>query len=207
MGLGQDRNNTSLAILRRISRWRLPAVLIISSGILELFGDTGRSVLQFDRAAISVAELWRLFSGHFVHLGPSHFFLNAIGLVLVWLLVGKYFTVRQWLIVIAVSVAGIDTGLWFFDTQLTWYVGMSGFLHGMLAAGVVKGIETAPQEVMVIGIAVLMKIMFEQLIGPLPGSEQSAGGDVVVDAHLYGALAGAATAAVFWNRDITKSPL
>ncbi len=207
MRLGQDLNNASRAILRRISYWRLPAVLIISSGVIELFGDPGRSFLQFDRAAISVAELWRLISGHFVHLGPNHFFLNAFGLVLVWLFVGVHFTVRQWLIVIAVSIAGIDAGLWFFDSQLTWYVGMSGFLHGMLAAGIVKGFQAVPREAMVVGAVLVTKIMFEQLIGPLPGSEQSAGGDVVVNAHLYGVLAGVAAAAVFWNRDIAKSPI
>ena len=207
MELGQDQNNASLAILRRISYWWLPAVLIISSGIIELFGDAARSFLRFDRAAISLAELWRLVSGHFVHLGPNHFFLNAFGLVLVWLFVGMHFTLRQWLIVIVVSIAGIDAGLWFFDAQLTWYVGMSGFLHGMLAAGIVKGFQAVPREAMVIGVAVLMKIMFEQLIGPLPGSEQSAGGDVVVNAHLYGVLAGVAAAAVFWNRDKAKSPI
>ena len=121
MGLGQDQNNASLAILRRISYWRLPAVLIISSGFIELFGDAGRSFLRFDRAAISMAELWRLVSGHLVHLGPNHFFINAIGLVLVWLFVGMHFTLRQWLIVIVVSIAGFDAGLWFFDPQLTWY--------------------------------------------------------------------------------------
>ena len=207
MGLGQDQNNASLAILRRIFYWRLPAVLIISSGIIELFGDAGRSFLRFDRAAISLAELWRLVSGHFVHLGPNHFFLNACGLILVWLFVGMHFTLWQWLIVIVVSIAGIDAGLWFFDAQLTWYVGMSGFLHGMLAAGIVKGFQAVPREAMVIGVAVLMKIMFEQLIGPLPGSEQSAGGDVVVNAHLYGVLAGVAAAAVFWNRDKANSPI
>jgi rhomboid family GlyGly-CTERM serine protease len=207
MGLGLDQNNASLAILRRISYWRLPAALIFSSGLIELFGDAGRSFLQFDRAAISVAELWRLISGHFVHLGPNHFLLNAFGLVLVWLLVGMHFTLRQWLIVIVVSIAGTDAGLWFLDPQLTWYVGMSGFLHGMLAAGIVKGFQAVPREATIVGVAVLMKIMFEQLIGPLPGSEQSAGGDVVVNAHLYGVLAGAATAAVFWNRDIAKSPI
>ena len=207
MRLGLDQNNASFAILRRISYWRLPAVLIFSSGLIELFGDAARSFLQFDRAAISVAELWRLISGHFVHLGPNHFLLNAFGLVLVWLLVGMHFTLRQWLIVIVVSIAGIDAGLWFFDPQLTWYVGMSGFLHGMLAAGIVKGFQAVPREATVVGVAVLMKIVFEQLIGPLPGSEQSAGGDVVVNAHLYGVLAGVAAAAVFWNRDIAKSPI
>ena len=206
MGLGQDRNNSSLAILRRISRWQLPAVLVAVSGIFELFGDTGRALLQFDRVAILNLEIWRLLTGHLAHLGPSHWLLNTFGLILVWLLVGVQFTGRQWLIVTIISIAGVDAGLWFFDPQLVWYVGMSGFLHGILAAGVVKGFQTVPREALMVGVAVLIKIVYEQLIGPLPGSEQSAGGSVVVDAHLYGALAGLGAAAVFWNNNPAKSP-
>jgi len=207
MGLGQDRNNSSLAILRRISRWQLPAVLVVISGIFELFGDTGRALLQFDRLAILDLEIWRLLTGHLVHLGPSHWLLNTFGLILVWLLVGMHFTSWQWLIVTVISIAGVDAGLWFFDSQLVWYVGMSGFLHGILAAGVVKGFQTVPREALMVGVAVLIKILYEQLIGPLPGSEQSASGNVVVDAHLYGALAGLCIAAVFWKKDRAKLPV
>lgn len=207
MGLGQDRNNSSLAILRRISGWQLPALLVVISGIFELFGDTGRALLQYDRLAISDLEIWRLLTGHLVHLGPSHWLLNTFGLILVWLLVGMHFTSWQWLIVTVISIAGVDAGLWFFDSQLVWYVGMSGFLHGILAAGVVKGFQTVPRETLMVGVAVLIKILYEQLIGPLPGSEQSASGNVVVDAHLYGALAGLCIAAVFWKKDRAKSPV
>ena len=207
MGLGQDRNNSSLAILRRISGWQLPALLVVISGIFELFGDTGRALLQFDRLAILDLEIWRLLTGHLVHLGPSHWLLNTFGLILVWLLVGMHFTSWQWLIVTVISIAGVDAGLWFFDSQLVWYVGMSGFLHGILAAGVVKGFQTVPREALMVGVAVLIKILYEQLIGPLPGSEQSASGNVVVDAHLYGALAGLCIAAVFWKKDRAKSPV
>lgn len=201
-----DRDNSNLAVLRRISRWQLPAVLVAVSGVFELFGDTGRALLQFDRVAISGQEFWRLLTGHLVHLGPSHWLLNSLGLILVWLLVGVQFTGRQWLIVTVISMAGVDAGLWFFDPQLVWYVGMSGVLHGILAAGVVKGFQTVPREALMVGAAVLIKILYEQLIGPLPGSEHSASGSVVVDAHLYGALAGLGAAAVFWNSKPAKSP-
>ena len=37
---------------------------------------------------------------------------------------------------------------------------------------------------------VMAKLLFEQLIGPLPGSETTSGGPVVIDAHLYGAVGG-----------------
>ena len=199
MGLDQDRNTSGQAVLRRVSCWRLPAVLIIVGGVFELLGDSGRAWLQYDRVAILDAEIWRLISGHLVHLGLGHYLLNAFGLILVWLLVGMHFTSRQWLVVTAVAIAGVDTGLWIFNPQMVWYVGMSGFLHGLLAAGVVKGFQNAPREALIVGMVVFGKIVYEQLMGPLPGSEHSAGGNVVVDAHLYGALAGLGIAAVFWN--------
>ncbi len=200
MGLDLDRNNSSLAFLRRISFWRIPAVLIILSGLLELSGEGARGWLQYDRVAIADLEVWRLVTGHFVHLGLSHYLLNALGLILVWLLVGMHYSGRQWLIVTAVAIAGVNAGLWFFNPQVVWYVGMSGFLHGLLVAGIVKAFQTVPREAIAIGVVVIAKILYEQQVGPLPGSEQSAGGNVVVDAHFYGALAGLCVAAVFWIR-------
>jgi len=199
MGLDQDRKQTRFAVLPPLPLWQLPAVLIIVSGIFELFGDSGRLWLQYDRVAILDAELWRLLTGHLVHLGLNHYILNAIALILVWVAVGEYFTTRQWLIVTIVSITGVNAGLWLFDPQLIWYVGMSGFLHGLLAAGMVKGFQFLPREAVLGGLVVLAKIVYEQTLGPFPGSEQSAGGSVVVDSHLYGALAGLGVAAVFWN--------
>ncbi len=207
MGLDQDRKHSRFAVLPRLSLWRLPVVLIIASGIFELFGDSGRTWLQYDRVAILNAELWRLLTGQLVHLGLSHYLLNAIALILVWVAVGEYFTTRQWLIVTAVSIVGVDVGLWFFNPELIWYVGMSGFLHGVLAAGIVKGFQFLPREALLGGMVVLVKIGYEQLLGPMPGSEQSAGGNVVVDSHLFGALAGLGIAAVFWNAKPAKPPL
>ncbi len=199
MGLDQDRKQTRFAVLPPLSLWQLPAVLIIASGVFELFGDSGRLWLQYDRVAILDAESWRLLTGHLVHLGLNHYLLNAIALILVWVAVGEYFTNRQWLIVTVVSIAGVNAGLWIFDPQLIWYVGMSGFLHGLLAAGMVKGFQFLQREAVLGGMVVLVKIVYEQTLGPFPGSEQSAGGSVVVNSHLYGALAGLGVAAVFWN--------
>ena len=207
MGLDQDRKHSRFAVLPPLSLWQLPVVLIIASGIFELFGDSGRTWLQYDRVAILNAEVWRLLTGQLVHLGLSHYLLNAIALILVWVAVGEYFTTRQWLIVTAVSIVGVDAGLWFFNPELIWYVGMSGFLHGVLAAGIVKGFQFLPREALLGGMVVLVKIGYEQLLGPMPGSEQSAGGNVVVDSHLFGALAGLGIAAVFWNAKPAKPPL
>jgi rhomboid family GlyGly-CTERM serine protease len=160
-----------------------------------LSGDSGREWLRFDRGGIAAGEVWRLLTGHFVHLGVSHTLLNLAGLVLVWILVGRTFTRPQWVYVMAGSVAAIDLGLWFGATQLEWYVGLSGLLHGMLAAGIAGGLADRSYEALVLAIVVAGKLAWEQLVGPLPGSEASSGGAVIVDAHLYGVIGGAAVAA------------
>ena len=200
MGLGLDRNQLCQRILRRVSRWWLPAMMIVASGVFEAFGDGGRAWLQYDRIAILDAELWRLVTGHFVHLGPGHYALNAIAVFLVWVAVGEYLSSPQWLVATAVTIAGVNAGLWLFSPEIVWYVGMSGFLHGLLVAGIVLGFQFLPREAVLGGMVVASKIVYEQILGPMPGSEQSAGGNVVVDAHLYGALAGLAIAAVFWKK-------
>jgi hypothetical protein len=52
----------------------------------------------------------------------------------------------------------------------------------------------------VLCVALIAKLAYETVVGPLPGSEQSSGGTVIVAAHLYGAIAGAITAGVIMIR-------
>ena len=88
------------------------------------------------------------------------------------------------------NVVVIDAGFWFLDRQLVWYVGLSGVLHGMLLAGLVAGWAERKTESLLLAALLLAKLIYEQFMGPLPGSESTAGGAVVVNAHLYGAAGG-----------------
>jgi len=45
-------------------------------------------------------------------------------------------------------------------------------------------------------VFIIGKLAWEQRYGPLPGSASLAGGSVLVDAHLYGAIAGVISAMV-----------
>ncbi len=177
------------------SHWLTPAMVLVVGAVLAAFGDGGQLMFRYERGAIENGQVWRLVSGHFVHLGWSHYLLNAAGAVLVWLLVGRCFTLGQWLAVLAATIAGIDLGFWFLNPGLTWYVGASGVLHGLLVAGLLAGFRRARIESVALMAAIGLKLGYEQFAGPLPGSEAAAGGAVVVDAHLYGALAGAISAA------------
>ena len=176
--------------------WLVPGIVVLIALVLMLAGDSGREWLRFERAGIASGEAWRLLTGHFVHLGISHTILNLAGLVLVWLLVGKAYNWRQWLWIMAGSMAAIDLGLWFDAPVLEWYVGLSGLLHGMLAAGALAGLADRSAEALILAVVVAGKVAYEQLAGPLPGSEATSGGAVIVDAHLYGAIGGAVVAVV-----------
>ena len=103
MGLHEDQK-----VLRRRQLWLAAAGVTALGFLLQLGGDATREALAYERTALGSGELWRLVSGHFVHLGWSHMALNLAGLALVAWLVGHVFTWRQWLYVGLVSVVAID---------------------------------------------------------------------------------------------------
>src|SRR5215471_9144413 len=98
-----------------------------------LAGDAGREALRYERTGLAAGQLWRLVTGHFVHLSLEHAALNSLGLVLMWALFARDYTPRQWLPIVLGAVAAIDAGLWFADSTVAWYVGSSGALHGVMA--------------------------------------------------------------------------
>lgn len=160
--------------------------------------------LRYDRAAIAAGEAWRLLTGHLVHLGAMHLALNAAGLVLVAALVGPHMRLPAWGTAFVVSALAISAGLWLVAPGLDWYVGLSGVLHGLLVAGAAAAIGERRERLFAgtVLAAVAAKLVWEQTTGPTPGTAALAGGPVVVDAHLFGALGGLATALgrLAWRR-------
>ena len=176
------------------------AAVAIVAVLLQLGGDSAREALAFSRANLGAGQLWRLATGHFVHLGWTHLVLNLAGLALVSWLVGHAYDWRRWLFIGFVSIAVIDAGFWFLYPELDWYVGLSGLLHGLLAAGLLSGIVARDRESIALAAFVVAKLAWEQIGGPLPGSEATSGGTVIVEAHLYGAIGGLLAAALLWRR-------
>jgi len=94
------------------------------------------------------------------------------------------------------SAVVIDLGFVLFEPQLLWYVGLSGVLHGALAAGAIAWWQHETRPLALALTAILAgKLSWEQWHGALPLS-----GDmpVIVDAHLYGAIGGLVVAAGLW---------
>jgi len=187
MGLYKLKVN---AVATPAMTWLFPVIYISLSILVMSIGDMGQEALRYDRVWIGQGEVWRLLSGHFAHLGWSHLALNSVGLLLVWFLIGGAYTLRSWALIVGVTLATMDAGFWFLNPELYWYVGMSGLLHGLLAAGIVTRLKDIDAETAILLLLLIAKISWEQWSGPIPGSESTSGGPVIVDAHLYGALGG-----------------
>ena len=176
--------------LSQLRPYYLPIIITVCVTLVAAGGSELAELFRLDRETTLHGEVWRIFSGHFVHLSWSHTGLNIAGLALIWALVGSAFSDRQWLIIIAGAALGIALGLLAFNPQLDWYVGFSGVLHGMLMAGVISEIHCGRRSSYALLILLVVKLLWEQIAGPLPGSEATAGGVVIVDAHLYGGVCG-----------------
>lgn len=171
---------------------RIPHLIPFLIGLLclslQLVGL--EEVLRFDRENISAGHVWLLLSGNFVHLGWSHFVMNMVGLALTYLIVWPSYSDRCWVFITLFSALGVGVGLFLFSSNIFWYVGFSGVLHGLLLAGALAGMRKQTVSSLLLLIAVIGKLVWEQLYGPLPGSESTAGGRVAVDSHLFGGISG-----------------
>ena len=171
-------------------RFSLPLAITVCVTLILILGSGANNWLRFDRAAILHGEIWRLLTAHFAHLGLSHAIMNLLGLWLCWLLFGKQLKTGATLVLIVSGNLVISLGLLLLNPEIHWYVGLSGVLHTLFVFGCLMEIRAGRKDAIVLLVFVAGKLIWEQLAGPLPGSEQTAGGKVVVDAHLYGAIAG-----------------
>ncbi|HEY6484318.1 MAG TPA: rhombosortase [Steroidobacteraceae bacterium] len=170
-------------------RWGLALLGLCGLLLLpELAGDAARTLMRYDRASIAAGQWWRLLSAHLVHLDLQHAALNTLGLVLMWALFARDYRPVQWLAILVCAAAAIDVGLWLRDSTVAWYVGSSGVLHGVMAAGTLAHLRRRDPIGWLLAAFLLGKLAFEQLHGALPFTHNSAG--VIVDAHLFGAAGG-----------------
>ena len=174
--------------MRRLhDSWVIVALLAVCL-LLAAGGDSVRELGRWERDAIDTGEYWRLVSGHLVHLGLGHLWPNLAALLIIGLLFEGVFRNWDWVRIGAASVAAIDLGLYVLDPDVQWYVGLSGVLHVYVAAGALALIMRGEKLGVVLAVGVGAKLVFEQVVGPVPFTAASVGGPVVVAAHLYGVV-------------------
>src|SRR5215831_15710538 len=163
----------------------------------EIGGDAWRNALSYDRAGLAQGEWWRVLTGHFVHMNPEHALLNGLGLILMWALFARDFSPIRWLAIYLASCLAISAGLWLRNPQVIWYVGASGALHGVMAAGTVAHLRRRDLDRWILAGFIIAKLSYEQFAGSMPFAGAI---NTVVDAHLYGALGGLVAALFLRSR-------
>lgn len=171
------------------SVWFFLTVIVLM--LTTIFGSYINPILRYDRDEILVGEIWRLITGHFVHLGTYHAFMNLFGFILIRIIFPKVISNQYLLVAIVFMAVSISFALLISSPQLDWYLGFSGVLHGLFAYCIVLSLNAKLSIDWVILLVFIFKIVNEQL----PGYDANYLADyihapVAVDAHLYGFLAG-----------------
>ena len=148
------------------------------------------------RRVLAAREPWRLFTGHFVHLGFVHALLNCVALVLLGRLFADRLQPRAFFGILAAAPILISLLFLAAMPELLWYRGLSGVLHALFFAGCVAWITSTTGRVRWLPVAALiggtLKVLVEQ---PWDGSfpmHEVLRVAVVPQAHLVGAIVGTA---------------
>jgi rhomboid family GlyGly-CTERM serine protease len=174
-------------------RWIwLLGILLVLDAVLGL-GDSVGQLLRYDRSAIAAGGWWRLLTAHIVHLDVHHLILNELGLVLMWSLFAQDFDAVEWFTIVLAGALAISSGLWWLSPRVSWYVGASGVLHSVMAAGAARHLAERSWDRWILVVGLCVKLAWEQWGGHTESL-------IVVDAHLYGALCGFAVGALLSAR-------
>jgi rhomboid family GlyGly-CTERM serine protease len=146
--------------------------------------------MRFDRDSISQGHVWLLITGNLLHNNWSHLALNMAGLALAAIFFSSYMSVLAWLVLSLWSALIVGLGLFYFNPDVFWYIGMSGVLHGLFVVGGWYEFRRFKVSGFVLLVLIAAKLIWEQSSGAMAGSESLVGGQVVTDAHLYGWIAG-----------------
>jgi rhomboid family GlyGly-CTERM serine protease len=179
-------------------RWLWLLLILLMLDVVLGLGDNIGGVLRYDRSAIAAGGWWRLLTAHTVHLDAHHLILNELGLVLMWSLFAHDYDPVEWCVIVLSGALAISSGLWWLSPHVAWYVGASGVLHSIMAAGCAKHLAERAWDRWILLACLCVKLAYEQLRGHATAM-------VVTDAHLYGAVAGFVVgAALSWRMAIIR---
>ncbi|MEE4301463.1 MAG: rhombosortase [Pseudomonadales bacterium] len=134
-------------------------------------------------------EPWRLLLGHFVHHSWPHLLMNTAALGL-WFALWRETPASRLAALLFVALGtGAAVAL---VSERSFVVGLSGLLHGLFAASAVAAWR-APTERIFSGLvllAIVAKLVAEQLLGPSAGTAALIGLPVATEAHVCGAVVG-----------------
>ena len=170
-------------------RWAVPICILIASLLATHHGQTANTLI-YARGAILDGEWYRLLTFHFVHLSTNHFLINLFTLAALWLLYGRTMRTREWVGVTIGSGFAIGLCLLLLSPEVQWSAGLSGLLYALFACAAIRSAMSGEYLSVAVVAFLVGKVVMEQTIGPSAAMEQFVGSAIIVDAHMFGVIAG-----------------
>lgn len=129
----------------------------------HLSGPQVFEFLVFDKAAILRGEIWRFFTGHFVHFGFDHFFWDFLAFIILGTFLERF---NPWEMIKAFFVCCAAVSIWIISgfAEYDTYCGLSGALSGLLVFAVMVQYQKTKNKLLILVlIGTLAKIIFELL--------------------------------------------
>ena len=177
---------------RIFSNWGVTFLVVLILWIEFLLWG---AALEYRRTLL-LSQPWRLITGHFTHLSLLHAMVNSVALILLTkLFADRMRAWEQWAVLLGASLL-ISLVFWIAMPGLIWYRGLSGDLHALYFAGCVLWLLSSSGRDRWLPIAALaggaIKVLIEQPWNQTFPWLAWLGATVVPQAHLIGALVGAA---------------
>ncbi|MBV1911172.1 MAG: rhombosortase [Kangiellaceae bacterium] len=168
------------------SHWPTILITVVTAMIMLTF-DTSILMLRYEKTAVNDGDLLRLFTANLCHSNWNHWILNIAGLWLMELFFKPVLSTIQRNSLLVFCMLGSVTFLHLF-MNLTWYVGLSGALHGFLVGGAMLTWSTAKKLNSAILLIVVAKLFIEYFWQINQSTENLINANVIEEAHTFGAL-------------------
>ena len=173
--------------------------------MLWLFFIAGATLLQasngLEWASLYVkstmnGEIWRVITGHLVHLDWPHWGMNMLGLSLCLLVFRNDLKVRHWLFSFLFISLVSSIGLLVIYEENQRYVGFSDVLHGWILIGAAAIAHKEPKLALAIFVLFWLKI-WEENSGLAFFTSAAVQGTIAKESHIFGAIGGMVYALMF----------
>ncbi len=133
-------------------------------------------------------EAWRLWTGHWVHVGWIHYLLNMLAFACLPYIFPQIKN-KTYFCLLMIIAPLLSLTFYFIYPEIQAYAGLSGVLHGLyiFAAIIYFDQKNERKFALLVIVLVVIKIAWEQKFGQL-GTAKLIGSPVLVQAHLWGVI-------------------
>ncbi|MEX1214324.1 rhombosortase [Saccharospirillum sp.] len=183
---------------------RVPVTIrvLLSISVLCLLGSLAGVTdwLDYQRLAVAAGEVWRPLTAWVAQLNPSHWLVNQGGLVLLALLLPGRWQCQDTL---AFGGVWLLCSIWLALGPYQQYAGLSGLLYGWLIWALWRSPHYSGLIRLAVAVVLVVKVITENLSGPYSGGASGVSmfirGDIAVQSHLAGLVAGLLAVLVAWG--------